>query len=133
MTEPSVGQTSQEAGSIAGLRVLVVEDEAMILMFLEEALDELGCVMIGPCESVASALAATEEGGYDVALVDLNLRGEKATLVAARLAELGRPFAISSGGDASGLGESASLRKPFREQDVETVLRDLAAQAEKQG
>ena len=131
MTDPLVEQTSQEAGSIAGLRVLVVEDEVMIGMLLEDALDELGCVLVGPCQSLASALAATEEGGYDVALVDLNLQGQKAAPVANRLAELGRPFAISSGNDAGGLGEAASLRKPFRVHDVETVLRVLAAQAKK--
>lgn len=129
MNERTVGQTSRETGSIAGLRVLVVEDEVMIGMVLEDALDELGCVLIGPCRSLESALAASDEGDYDVALVDLNLQGQRAAPVANRLAELGRPFAITSGDDARGFGESASLRKPFRAHDVETVLRVLAAHA----
>ena len=48
-----------------------------------------------------------------------------------RLTELGRPFAIASGGGAevAGHGESAHLRKPFKVENVETVLRTLASQA----
>lgn len=129
MEDPPVDASNPVPESLAGLRVLVVEDEGLIAMLLEDALDELDCALIGPCRSLADALAAAERGDYDVALVDFNLQGEKATPLAARLAELGRPFAIASGGgtDVTGHGEAASLRKPFRVADVEAVLRALIA------
>ena len=130
MEGPPVNASIRAQGQLAGLRVLVVEDEVMIAMLLEDALEELGCELVGPCQSLSNALAAADGGDYDVALVDFNLNGEDATPLAGRLAELGRPFAIASGGGAEvdGHGESAHLRKPFRMEDIESVLRTLAAQ-----
>jgi len=129
MDKSPVDASSHAPGPLASLRVLVVEDEVLIAMLLEDALDEFGCTLKGPFRSLAGALAAAEEGDYDVALVDFNLQGEKATPLTRRLAELGRPFAISSGGgaDAAGHGESGHLHKPFRVEDVEAVLLALIA------
>lgn len=130
-----MNQGTPSDGGLAGLRVLVVEDEALISMLLEEALDELGCTVVGPCQSLSSALAAADEGGFDVALVDFTLRGEQATPLAGRLLELGLPFAIASGGGAEveGHGESALLRKPFIVEDVESVLLALIVQSGARG
>lgn len=129
MEQPPGDASDHAPDSLANLRVLVVEDEMLIAMLLEDALEELGCVFKGPCRSLADALDAAEGGDYDVALVDFNLQGEKATPLAARLVEIGRPFAISSGGgaDVTGHGEAAYLRKPFGIEDVEAVLRTLIA------
>ncbi|OBX20167.1 hypothetical protein A9995_00010 [Erythrobacter sp. QSSC1-22B] len=132
MEKPQVSSPSNALGPLDKLRVLVVEDEVLISMLLADALDELGCELIGPCDTLSAALVAAEGGGYDVAVVDFNLEGEQATPLTRRLAELGHPFAIASGGgtDATGHGEAAHLPKPFRIEDVKSVLRVLGGRAE---
>ena len=121
MTSPS--------SDLSGLKVLVAEDEVLIAMLVEDALDELGCVMAAQCQSVVEAVAAARETDFDVALIDFNLRGGKATELAEVLRELGRPFAIVTGApaDAAGHGEAAILAKPFKVEEVASTLRKLTA------
>jgi hypothetical protein len=38
---------------VAGLRLLVVEDEALVAMLIEDILLDLDCVVIGPVGTVA--------------------------------------------------------------------------------
>ena len=59
--------------SLSGLRVLVIEDEALIAMVLEDYLGEFGCTIIGPASNIADGYRLIESGGVDVALLDLNL------------------------------------------------------------
>jgi AmiR/NasT family two-component response regulator len=47
-----------------GLRILVVEDEALVLMEIEDMLRELGCEIVGPVSTVAAARVAIEESGW---------------------------------------------------------------------
>jgi CheY-like chemotaxis protein len=102
---------------LAGLRVLIVEDEAMIAMLLEDQLDELGCVPIGPATSVRDALARVEAESIDAAVLDLNLRGARSYPVAEALAARGLPFLFITGYGQSGLDPQYQnepvLQKPF--------------------
>jgi CheY-like chemotaxis protein len=111
-----------------GLRVLVVEDEALIAMLLEDMIMELGAEMIGPFASLATALTAAGQEGFDVALIDMNLNGERADTVAALLCNRGIPFALASGepGSAGNLGQVAVLQKPFSFDEIAETLRHLA-------
>ena len=78
--------------------ILVVEDEPLIAMMLEDFLDSLGHQVCGICDSVADALAHAEQGGFDLAILDVNLKGENVWPVAEKLREKGVPFVIASGG-----------------------------------
>jgi DNA-binding response OmpR family regulator len=79
--------------------ILIVEDEPLIAMMLEDFLDSLGHKVIATCDSVAVALGHVEAGGFDVAIIDVQLKdGEKVWPVADRLAEKGTPFVIATGG-----------------------------------
>lgn len=79
--------------------ILVVEDEPLIAMMLEDFLDSLGHTVVGTVETVAAALARIDEGGFDVAIVDVHLKdGEKVWPVADRLAAAGFPFVLATGG-----------------------------------
>ena len=78
--------------------ILIVEDEPLIAMMLEDFLDSLGHDVRGSCDSVGSALEAVEGGGFDVAILDVNLKGENVWPVAKRLRELKVPFVIATGG-----------------------------------
>ncbi len=82
---------------LAGLRVLVVEDEFMIAMLIEETLVDRDCVVVGPFTNVPDALQAAEHTTLDGAVLDVNLRGEKVYPVAEMLASRGIPFLLLSG------------------------------------
>lgn len=57
------------------LRLAVIEDDAIIAMYLAEALDELGYVVVATAHSGSEALALLDATQADAALVDINLRG----------------------------------------------------------
>ena len=78
--------------------ILIVEDEPLIAMMLEDFLDSLGHKICGSCDSVQSALAAVDQGGFDIAILDVNLKGESVWPVAARLRAMKVPFVIATGG-----------------------------------
>ena len=79
--------------------ILIVEDEPLIAMMLEDFLESLGHDVVASCESVADALGHVEAGGFDVAIIDVQLKdGERVWPVADRLAETGTPFVLATGG-----------------------------------
>src|SRR5690606_24668890 len=46
--------------SLAGLKVLLVEDESLVAMLIETILDDAGCVVVGPAARVADGLRLVE-------------------------------------------------------------------------
>ncbi len=78
--------------------ILIVEDEPLIAMMLEDFLESLGHSIAATCDSVDTAMVEVEKGGFDVAILDVNLKGENVWPVAIRLKEQGVPFVIASGG-----------------------------------
>lgn len=118
--------------ALAGLRVLVVEDEPVLAMFLEETLARLGCAVLGPVGGLDEAVAAARTGAYDVALLDVNLRaGAKSVPVAEALAARGRPFVLTTGYVPDSLPDAlrgrATLLKPYGETELVAALREAAA------
>ncbi|MDB5693405.1 MAG: response regulator [Alphaproteobacteria bacterium] len=78
--------------------VLIVEDEPLISMMLEDFLDSLGHQVAGTCDTVDDALGRVELGGFDVAIIDVNLNGQQVWPVADRLAAKGIPYVLATGG-----------------------------------
>ena len=78
--------------------ILVVEDEPLIAMMLEDFLESLGHSVSATCESVGDALQEAEKGGFDLAILDVNLKGESVWPVAMKLREKNVPFVIATGG-----------------------------------
>lgn len=121
---------------IRSKNILLVEDEALVAMFVEDELQERGVRVIGPAATVADALqllqGAEADGGLDAAILDLNLAGESGMLVADALMRAEIPFMIMTGYDHSlrlGLHAGAPcLRKPFAAQEL---LQALAALMDK--
>ena len=97
--------------------VLIVEDEPLISMMLEDVLDALGHKVVGVCDSVPDALARVEEGGFDLAILDVNLKGDQIWPVADRLNELGIRLIIATGGHVEAPPEAhagaTQLSKPY--------------------
>jgi len=82
----------------ASLSILVVEDEPLIAMMLEDFLDSLGHKVHATCESVGEAVKAVDSGGFELAILDVNLKGENVWPVASRLREKKVPFILATGG-----------------------------------
>ena len=110
------------------LRVLVVEDEPVVAMCLEDILDALGCVPVGPVGRLSEGLALATSEMLDAAILDINLAGERSTPIAEVLRGRGVPFAFASGyGSApEGFADYAPLiEKPYGTREVEAALRVL--------
>ena len=90
---------------LAGLRILIVEDEFLLAMELESLLERRGCLVLGPVSSVRQALTMLDGEEPDIALLDVNLKGERATPVAAALLARGVPFVLITGYSAPQLSE----------------------------
>ncbi len=78
--------------------ILIVEDEPLIAMMLEDFLESLGHSIAATCDTVDAAMTEVEKGGFDLAILDVNLKGQNVWPVATRLREQGVPFVIASGG-----------------------------------
>jgi len=110
-------QTIPETDILADLRVLIVEDEALVAMLLEDMLRGMGCVVVGPAPSVHAAIESARHADFDLALLDLNLRGEEVFPVADILGARDIPFVFVTGYGALRLPEPyighPTLAKPF--------------------
>ena len=110
-----------------GPLVLVVEDEFLLAMDLGVLLERQGYRVLGPAATVAEALRLLDGGLPDTGLLDVNLRGETVTPVAARLRALGVPFVLASAYDdarlaALGLAGAPNVGKPADDRRLLTAL-----------
>ena len=116
-------------GILAGRRILVVEDEMLVLINLEVALSDLGCSAISVAATVSQAFALLLERDFDLAILDLNLAGEKSYPIADALSERGIPFAFSTGcsdhGGRTDFDNRPTLQKPYMRARLEAVLGQL--------
>ena len=116
---------------LAGLRVLVVEDEMMVSMLIEDMLEDLGCKVVGPASRLEEAIELANTVELDCAVLDVNLGGQPIFPLADILRAKGVPFAFATGYGDAGLREadrgSPVLQKPFREGDLARVLGELRA------
>lgn len=113
-------------GTLDGRKILVVEDEMIVMMNLEFVLEDLGCSAIYPVASVIKALALIDEEVFDLAILDVNLGDENSYPIADILISRGIPFAFSTGyydhGDRTDLESQLVLRKPYLASDVARVV-----------
>jgi CheY-like chemotaxis protein len=112
--------------ALEGTRVLIVEDEYLVASLIEEVLESAGCIVCGPVSRLAEAVRAADRTACDVAVLDVNLAGERVYPVAEILARRNVPFVFITGYGQKGLpGEYAQrprLSKPFRVADLLDTL-----------
>lgn len=109
------------------LAILIVEDEPLIAMMLEDFLESLGHRVVATADSVSQAIEHIDAGGFDVAIVDVHLKGgESAWPVADRLIERGLPFVLATGGHIdpppSRHAAAPVLAKPYTIDAIEPAL-----------
>jgi PAS domain S-box-containing protein len=82
---------------LAGNRVMIVEDEALVALAVGEALTELGYSVVGPFSRVAEATRALAQRDVDAAILDVNLGGELVYPLADLLTAREIPFIFVTG------------------------------------
>lgn len=116
-----------------GLRVLVIEDEAMVAFLIEDMLGEMGHEVGAVASRVQQGLELAKTGAFDFAIVDVNLDGQPSYPIAEILAERGVPFVFATGYGARGLDARFAgtpvLAKPFVMADLQRVLSHVVGDA----
>lgn len=113
--------------AMQGLRILIVEDEPLISMMLEDFVDALDHQVAGSADCVATAMPLVEAGAFDVAILDINLRGgESCWPLADMLRAMGKPFLLASGGHTDAAPDAhravPMLAKPYTMDGVRAAL-----------
>lgn len=132
-------QPDAAAAALAGLAVLVVEDQTLVALEVEQILQDHGAEVVGPIATLEKAVAAAGSQALDAALLDVDLGGRHSWDVAEALRARAIPFAFTTGYRASMVvperfSEVPVLSKPYREhQLVETLAKAIADHRPKGG
>ena len=112
---------------LAGLRVLVIEDESMVNLLLQDMLEDAGCSVVGSASRLQEAVEKARALSFDLAILDVNLNGERSFPVAELLSERGVSCVFVTGYGSASLPPSFRsipvLQKPFLQADLERALR----------
>lgn len=118
---------------MTGRSILLVEDEPLIAMMLEDFIRSLGYQVSGSCDSVASALRKIENSEFDLAILDVNLKGESVWPVASALREKGTPFVLATGGHVdpppTEFAGAPMIEKPYTIDRVTPIIEAVLARS----
>ena len=121
--------TNERIKPLSGTKVLIVEDEYYLADDLSRSLATAGAQVLGPVGTLEDAEARVGEGGFDVAIVDMHLRGDFAYSVAERLGVIGVPFILTTGyyqgSLPDGLKDVPRVEKPFAPDEVVGLLSSM--------
>lgn len=116
------------ARTLEGLRILIVEDWLPLAVEAKDRLEGAGARVVGPVGRLGRALELAEHADLDVALLDIDLNGERVYPVAYTLQKRGIPFILTTGFGSPGvppdLDTEPLLEKPF---DYTDLARCIAA------
>ena len=124
--------------TLAGKRVLIVEDEALVAMLVEEYLEEFGCEIAGMASRLDEAVQKAITLAIDVAVLDVNLAGKLSYPIAEVLMSRNIPFIFATGyGNTAlpaALVAAPVLPKPFeRGRLAEALHAAITAKSREQG
>jgi DNA-binding response OmpR family regulator len=117
---------------LKGLRVLVVEDSWHVARAIKSALDEMGMVVAKPAATLAAAKRLIAEQVFDLAVMDINLKGELSYDLIDRLRDRGARVVVVSGYAAPGESipnAAAVLQKPLSTVELTATLRRVMQSA----
>jgi len=109
-------------------RILIVEDELLIALFIEEMVRKMGYRVSGIAYTIAMAHKAFARRNFEAVLLDVDLDGHDHPEVADLLLERGIPLAFLTGYDYLVEPRHDSvplLQKPFRPAQLQIVLQVL--------
>ena len=107
-------------------RILIVEDEIVVALFLEDVLAEFGYEVAGVVSHLDDAMSRAPD--YDVALLDVQINGRNVFDFADMLASRDIPFVFATGYGERGIPERHRgrpvLQKPFLPEDLRRILQE---------
>ena len=110
-------------------RVLIVEDEIIVALFMEDIMAEFGYEVAGVVSHLDEAM--TRDADYDIAVLDVHLNGRPVFDFADTLAAQGVPFVFATGYGERGIPERHRgrpvLQKPFQPDDLKRALEQCQA------
>ena len=119
--------------TLAGCRVLLVEDSLMIAMEAEDNLVQLGAASVQTASTVEHALLEIDRNLPQLALLDVNLGSETSIPIALKLQEVGVPFFFATGyGERLKLPEALDgvpvIQKPYNLQNIAVLIDGIKTQ-----
>ena len=113
---------SERPTALQNVRILLLEDDALICLDTEDMLISLGAAEVMVAHTIEEAEAILARHAVDVAVLDLVIGNHRAETLADRLVAAAVPVVF-----ASGLGDPASLPEPLR--GVPAVEKPYSGQA----
>ena len=119
-------QKAQAARDDEPRRVLIVEDEALIAMYVEDVISKFGYSVVGVVSNLEEALAFIESNTLDAVVLDINLRGKLVFPLADTLMRRGIPFIFASSYGERGVPAryrvGPIVQKPFTASELRRAL-----------
>jgi DNA-binding NtrC family response regulator len=97
-----------EAATLQGRRILVIEDDYLVGIVLADLLEEAGAEVVGPIGEVDEAVTFIKDNGgaFDSAVLDVNLNGRKSYPIADALVSQSISFVFTTGYGAEAIDEA---------------------------
>jgi CheY-like chemotaxis protein len=119
---------------LAGLRILIAEDNLLVAMQLEDSVRRLGALPVGPVGRLPAVLEIARRETLSGALLDVDLRGELVFPAAEIIEAREIPIIFATGHDGSPLFSSRfasypCLRKPYLEAELAGMMMQIFAVA----
>jgi CheY-like chemotaxis protein len=126
----NVVKSDETRSAAAGLRILLVEDDALIGMLLAELLIGMGHRICATVATEAEAIAAAARQRPQMIIIDIHLaKGNGITAIETICQARPTPHVFMTGGGQDHIPEDAAvLRKPFWEADLVRALDYAMAQ-----
>jgi CheY-like chemotaxis protein len=120
--DPSFGAESK----VRQVSIFLVEDETLIRMMITDMLEELGHTVVAEAGNIADALRLAETADFEIAILDINVGGDRIEPVAEIIDGRHFPFVFASGYGAAGLParfrDRPVLQKPFLPDRLEQAI-----------
>ena len=111
-----------------GNRIIIIEDEVLIALDIEQAVDDAGCEVAACARTIPEALDFLKNLQHDGAVVDANLNGESARPVMEFLDRAQTPYIVVSGYTRDQLEflskDTLLIGKPFSMTELTASVRD---------
>jgi CheY-like chemotaxis protein len=112
---------------LAGLSILLLEDEYLIALDAEQSLKEFGAERVEIASTLREAERLAATGRFDVALLDVNINGEMSFALAESLRQRGIPVVFATGyelksRDAPPIEVGVIISKPYTKERLRDAL-----------
>ena len=122
----------QKRPNLAGIKILIADDELLCAMVLEEEVEDLGGEVVGTVSRVADIVEMAKRGHADIAVLDVNMKGQFSYDAAVELLSAGVPVVFMSGYDElmdcpDALRATPLLTKPWTSDTLGATLSGILA------